>query len=154
MEYTVIGKLSDVCLLRKWEPHLGLPEYEQILNGRSFARWYTKNRRMVNMLALSAPALALHLFGVSPAFLLPLLKGSAVPASTGAVGSLFSGDGVILLHFLLIGFVTLIVTTFLKFTGRGDIAPLVVFVAGGVITLEVFQLFTHIYQGVKVFLSM
>nr|WP_245204226.1 SpoIIIAC/SpoIIIAD family protein [Ammoniphilus resinae] len=54
---------------------------------------------------------------------------------------------------LIVGFLTLLVTTFLKFTGRGDLAPLVVFVGGGIILYEVIGLFNAIYKAIATFLQ-
>jgi hypothetical protein len=156
-EYKVIGNLSSVAMLRKLEPDLSLVEIEQVLEGRTFARWYCKNKKVVNMLALSVPAFTLAMFGITPGMLpaLFMAKGVAVTAyAAGAAAqgySFWAGHGAILLHMLVVGFVTLVVTTFLKFTGRGDLAPLVVFVGGGVILYEVLGLFKAIYQAVATF---
>jgi hypothetical protein len=88
-----------------------------------------------------------------------LMSSEAVPvfadgAPKPSEVSFFHGHGVILLHMLTVGFVTLVVTTFLKFTGRGEIVPLVVFVSGGVVLYEVLQLFKDIYREVATFLNM
>jgi hypothetical protein len=55
---------------------------------------------------------------------------------------------------LIIGFVTLVVSTFLKFTGRGDLIPLVMFVGGAVILKECLGLFHSIYRDVSTFLNL
>jgi hypothetical protein len=147
----VVGRLRDIVALSKVAPELNWYEYEQILEGRSFSRWYAKNRKAVNALAFAAPAFAMTLFGVSPMFLIgTVFPPIAIPAS----GAFFDGHGVILLHMLIVGFLTLVVTTFLKFTGRGDLAPLVMFVGGGVILYEVLDLFKAIYNGVATFFNM
>lgn len=151
-EIKVVGKWSEVEMLRAVAPELSWYEYEQILNGRSFARWYAKNKKAVNAIAMATPAFAMTLFGVSPAFLFgTLLPPVAIPV---AGGSFFSGHGVILLHMLIVGFLTLVVSSFLKFTGRGDLIPLVAFVGGGVILYEVLGLFKDIYHGIATFLKM
>lgn len=153
MDYKVVGSFSHLKVLRKLEPELNLYEYEQILEGRSFTRWYVKNRKVVNKLAIAAVPFAMALFHVSPLFLCGvLLPNAALPVA--AVGRFFDGYGVILLHMLIIGFLTLVVTTFLKFTGRGDLAPLVMFVGGGIILYECMGLFNAIYKGVQVFFNM
>lgn len=151
MEYKVIGKWSQIQALRNVAPELSWYEYEQILEGRSFARWYARNRKAVNALALTVPAFTMSLFGVSPMFFVgTLLPQIAIPVA----GSFFSGHGVILLHMLIIGFLTMVVSTFLKFTGRGDLIPLVAFIGGGVILYETMQLFNDIYKGIATFFKM
>ena len=148
----VVGTLRDACTLRKMAPGVPLDRYEDVLQGRSFTRWYRRHRKVVPALAVTVPAFAMQLFGVSPSFLLGLLPPIAIPAAAGA--TFFSGHGVILLHMLIIGFLTLVVTTFMKFTGRGDLVPLIAFVGGGVILYECMQLFNDIYKGVEAFFSM
>ena len=54
---------------------------------------------------------------------------------------------------LVVGFFTLVVSSFLKFTGRGDVIPLVAFVGGGIILYEVIGLFNDIYAACKTLLS-
>jgi len=164
MAYQVVGKLRDVLELRKLGSSvagagtLTLDDIDDILNGRSFTRWYKRNKKVVNTLALAAPAVAFTIFGVSPAMLSALLfKSSAVAipvAAQGAQYSFWAGHGKILLDMLIVGFVTLVVTTFLKFTGRGDLAPLVVFVGGGIILYEVIGLFSAIYKAVATFFQL
>lgn len=151
MEIKTVGRFRDIITLERLCPELNWYEYEQLIEGRSFTRWYVKNRKVVNRLALTAPAFAMTAFKVSPMFLVgTLLPQIAIPVA----GSFFAGHGVILLHMLIIGFLTLVVTTFLKFTGRGDLAPLVMFVGGGVILYEVLGLFKAIYNGVATFFNM
>lgn len=153
MDYKVVGTIRELGTLRNLEPELNLFEYQQLLEGRSFSRWYAKNRKVINKLAFAAPVVAMSIFHVSPFFLAGvLLPHVAMPVA--AVGKFFDGYGVILLHMLIIGFLTLVVTTFLKFTGRGDLAPLVMFVGGGVILYECMGLFNAIYTGVQVFFRM
>lgn len=154
----VIGKFSEVCAVRSFGPEMDLDQINSVLNGRTFKRWYKRNRKIVNTLALMAPGLALALFGVSPASpLFSLFLPAAMPvmaAGQSVPTSFFAGHGAILLHMLVAGFLTLVVTTFLKFTGRGDLIPLVVFVGGGVILYEVMGLYTDIYNAVKVMFTM
>jgi Stage III sporulation protein AC/AD protein family len=152
MSYKTVGKLSHVCALQHVAPELNLFEYEQILEGRRFSRWYAKNKKAVDACAGIATFGAMKLLKVSPMFLIgTLFPQIAIPV---AGGTLFSGHGVILLHMLIIGFVTLVVTTFLKFTGRGDLAPLVMFVGGAVILYECLELFHDIYKAVATFLNL
>lgn len=160
--YKVVGSFSDVHLLRKLEPQLTVFELEHVLEGRAFTRWYLKNKKVVNMLAMAVPAFTMTMFGIEP-FSFLQLAGHAVTAfapeggvvATAAQGySFWAGHGAILLHMLIVGFVTLVVTTFLKFTGRGDLAPLVVFVGGGIILYEVLGLFKAIYSGIATFFQM
>jgi hypothetical protein len=148
MEYKVVGTFSKIRALRNAAPELNLFEYEQILEGRTFSRWYAKNRRAVDVCAGLATFGLMTAFKVSPYFLMPHL---AVPVAAGA---LFSGDGRILLHMLIIGFVTLVISTFLKFTGRGDLIPLVMFVGGAVILKECLGLFHSIYRDIATFLNL
>lgn len=151
MSVKTVGRFRDIIALQRVAPELNWYEYEAILEGRSFSRWYAKNKKAVNAVAMAVPAFTMTLFGVSPMFLFgTLLPHIAIPAS----GSFFSGHGVILLHMLIVGFLTLVVTTFLKFTGRGDLAPLVMFVGGGVILYETLGLFQAIYNGVATFFNM
>jgi hypothetical protein len=171
-----VGKFSEVNGLLKAVPGAELTDIEFILQGRKFERWYDKNKKMVAVLGMAVPALICVSTGLPPITLLSMAAQMVVPAfipqqashaykavdsvgamaqaaSGGGAFGLFSGDGAVLLHFLIIGFVTLIITTFLKFTGRGDLAPLVMFVAGGVMLLEVITLFNHIFGAVKTFLT-
>lgn len=127
MKVQVVGTVSEVL-------GSGLP-FEDLVKKRSFTRWYRKNKRTVNTIASTA----VFTFAPQVAF---------------AQGTFFSGHGVILLHMLIIGFLTLCVTTFLKFTGRGDLAPLVMFVGGAVILYECMELFNDIYKGVEAFFNM
>jgi hypothetical protein len=146
-----VGTFREIATLERMCPELNWFEYEQLIEGRSFTRWYVKNRKVINKLALATPAFAMTVFKVSPMFLLgTLLPPIAIPVA----GSFFAGHGVILLHMLIIGFLTLVVTTFLKFTGRGDLAPLVMFVGGGVILYETLGLFKAIYTSVATFFNM
>lgn len=146
-----IGKWSEVKALQAVAPELNWYEYEQILEGRTFSRWYAKNKKAVNAIAMATPSVVMTMFGVSPMFLMgTLLPPLAVPVA----GGFFDGHGVILLHMLVVGFLTMVVSTFLKFTGRGDLIPLVAFVGGGVILYETMQLFQDIYAGIKTFFSM
>lgn len=67
----------------------------------------------------------------------------------GTVPTSFFGDkGAILLHMLTAGFFILVVSSFLKFTGRGDWIPLVAFVGGSIILYEIVGLFSDIYAAV------
>lgn len=150
MDYTVVGTFSQIRALTCAAPELNLFEYEQILEGRPFSRWYAKNRKLVNTIAAASTYAFMTAVKVSPLFLFgTILPPIAIPVST-----FFSGHGVILLHMLIIGFLTMVVTTFLKFTGRGDLAPLVMFVGGAVILYECMGLFNDIYKGVQVFFNM
>jgi hypothetical protein len=160
--YTVIGSWENIAMLRKFEPTLSLAEIELVLQGRTFTRWYRRNKKTVNALALVTPVFAMSMFGISPGILPALLFGKAVPAGMASVtamaaagsGDFWSGHMGILLHMLVLGFVTLVITTFLKFTGRGDLAPLVVFVGGGAILYEVIGMFKDIYNAVAMFFQM
>lgn len=105
-----VGRLRELHLLEKIAPDLSWHDFEQVLQGRRFNRWYAKNKKAVDMLSLAAPVFTMTLFNVPPTFLLGNL---AIPAA-----GFFSGHGVILLHMLIAGFLTLVVTTFLKFTGQ------------------------------------
>lgn len=146
-----LGTFSELNALRKVAPDCSWDEYEEMMNGRSFTRWYRKNKKVMDRLAFSTPAFLMTAFKVSPMFLLgTVFPPLAIPVA----GTFFSGHGVILLHMLIVGFLTLVVTTFLKFTGRGDLAPLVMFVGGGVILYECMQLFSDIYHGVETFFKM
>jgi len=151
METKVLGTFSEVSTMMKIMPGMSFDEYEKLVEGRPFSRWYRKNKKVIDMLLLTTPGFAMKLFHISPIFLFgTLLPPLAVPVA----GTFFSGHGVILLHMLIVGFLTLVVTSFLKFTGRGDLAPLVVFVGGGVILYECMQLFYDIYHGVETFFKM
>lgn len=154
----VIGTFSQVNALRKLEPSLGIGEIADLMEGRSFRRWYGKNKKVINKLAVAAPLVAMGLFGFTPggfltlASCVPVVGGMVATASTGY--SFWNGNGALLLHMLVVGFVTLVITTFLKFTGRGDLVPLVVFVGGAIILYEVLGLFKLIYTAVAGFFQM
>jgi hypothetical protein len=164
--YTVVGRFSDVGALRKLEPQLSIYELEHVLQGRRFTRWYLNNKKAVNALALAVPMFTMALFGIEPFSFLQLAAvavpaflptdgaGGAIATAAGGGYSFWAGNGAILLHFLVVGFVTLIITTFLKFTGRGDLAPLVMFVGGAIILYEVLGLFKAIYTGIATFFQM
>lgn len=142
MKYKVIGPVSETATYSSFLS--AFKETDCILSTRTYLRWYEKNKKIISKLAGATSLVAYTLFR-------PTLALAA--GSTGGFG-FFAGHGVILLHMLIVGFLTLIVTTFLKFTGRGDLAPLVVFVGGGVILYEVIQLFNAIYQAIATFLKM
>ncbi|MBP1934872.1 SpoIIIAC/SpoIIIAD family protein [Ammoniphilus resinae] len=142
MEYQVLGKLSELATLSKQFP--SLVSLEVIVHQSSyFWGWVEKNKKMINRLGRVVPLVTYAMFKPTFAF-----------AATAAGGlGFFAGHGVILLHMLIVGFLTLLVTTFLKFTGRGDLAPLVVFVGGGIILYEVIGLFNAIYKAIATFLQ-
>lgn len=145
MKIEVVGTFSEVNTLRK----AGIPV--ELIESRKFTRWYRKHKKKVGALASVAVFGLMKFLNVSPFFLCGiLLPQLAIPVA----GTFFSGHGVILLHMLIVGFLTLVVTTFLKFTGRGDLAPLVMFVGGAVILYECMQLFHDIYKGVETFFNM
>lgn len=161
MSYKVIGSFTQVNMLRKLEPQLTIFEVEHVLAGREFTRWYLNNKKVMNMIALAVPAFTMTMFGFEPitflnlaAAVVPALADPNVVTAAAQGYSFWSGHGAILLHMLIVGFVTLVVTTFLKFTGRGDLAPLVVFVGGGVILYEVLGLFKAIYTGIATFFQL
>ncbi len=116
-------------------------DVEAVMQSEKFLRWYKDNKRAVNYMALATPVFTMELFGFNT-----VLAASSY--------SLMDGHGVILLNMLILGFITLLVTTFLKFTGRGDIVPLVAFVSGGIILYQVMGLFNDIYSGIAGFLRM
>jgi hypothetical protein len=142
MSYEVMGTLAEVKAMEDFD-------VPKILEGRRFRRWYARHKKTINVIAGVTVFCTLKVLKLSPYFLTPHL---AIPAA--AVGKFFDGYGVILLHMLIIGFLTLVVTTFLKFTGRGDLAPLVMFVGGAIILYECMGLFNAIYKGVQVFFNM
>ena len=113
-------------------------QFKEFLNGRKFTRWLRKNEKNLAKLAL----LGVLAFFPDPVF------------AQGVATGFFKGQGAILLHMLIVGFLTLVITTFLKFTGRGDLGPLVVFVGGGIILYETLGLFQLIYQGIVNFFNM
>lgn len=95
------------------------------------------------------------LSGYVTSFIVPTDVAVVAVAKNGqAVGGFFDGYGRILLHMLVSGFLGMVVCAFLKFTGRGDVVPLVAFVCGGVILYEVMGLFQAIYARASVFLNM
>ncbi len=134
----VLGTVNDFL-----DSGLSLEEYERLVTffeGRRFTRWLRKNEKKLHKIVL---------IGLIAFFPDPALAQAVVQQ-----GSFFEGHGVILLHMLIIGFLTLVVTTFLKFTGRGDLAPLVMFIGGGVILYEVLELFQALYNGIVNFFNM
>lgn len=169
MSYKVVGTLSEVNLLRKLEPQLKLHEVEFVLQGRHFMRWYMKNESiLLKGLSAGVPAAAVAMFGVdllntamlmSKGVSIKAAVGGAIPAMAAAsnFGPAFgflNGPGGILLHFLGIGFLTLVIMTYLKLTGRGDLAPMVMFVSGIAILIEVIVLFKSLYTEVSTLLQM
>lgn len=156
-DFRVLGKLSDVVDIRKEYPEVSWKELEKVSQLRKFRRWCEQNKGFIHACALATPIMVTVLFQLAPSMTHTLVTSEAVPAfatTDTSPASIFSGHGVILLHMLVLGFVTLVVTTFLKFTGRGEIIPLVVFVGGGVILLEVLKLFKAIYHEVETFINM
>jgi len=140
----VIGKLSELKYLHS----------ELLPNNRKFIRWYKKHEKIVNTSVLLAPSLAIAAINVLlPGTALFTIFNPAFAVSTVPV-NLLGEKGAILLHMMVIGFVTLVVSSFLKFTGRGDFIPLVMFVGGGIILYEVIGLFRDIYTGIATMLSM
>lgn len=164
--YEVICRISEAAEWKRRFSHLNLNlrDIQTVAKTRRFTQWYLRNNKIVNVCAFFAPTAAFTLFNISPEFLHTLFSFSPSPEAVPAMAppahngmpskDFFSGHGVILLHMLVLGFVTLVITTFLKFTGRGDLAPLVVFVGGGVILYEVLGLFKALYQEIETFLQM
>jgi hypothetical protein len=156
-DYQVVGNLGAVLTIKKKNPDLNFTDIEDLLGARAFTNWYKKNKKVINMLAMVTPSVICYMFGVTPAFVFSGME-QAIPCITGGESSgglgFFRGEGKILLHMLIAGFLTVVVTTFLKFTGRGDLIPLVVFVAGGIILKEVLALFQGIYNAVSTFLEL
>lgn len=148
-----IGTISEINACKKMFPKAKLEDISAILNSRHFTRWYKKNHQIINTIAFTIPAFTMTLFGITPGSPLFSLLNPAVTAEAGT-GSFFQGQGAVLLHMLVVGFITLVLSSFLKFTGRGDFIPLVAFVAGGVILIEVINLFNSIYGAVRTLLSM
>lgn len=162
MSYARICTFSEAATLLSTSPSLSPTDIATVYSTRRFARFVSRYAKPLTLLARCAPIVALTFF--HPSFVHAAAAGAAVAvaSSAGAPGApgegegafgFFQGHGAILLHMLIVGFLTLLVTTFLKFTGRGDLAPLVVFVGGGVILYEVIQLFNDIYHAVKTFLA-
>lgn len=157
-------------------PKLKAGDITAVISCRRFVRWYDKNGKVISVLLGLAPAFGMIMHGFTAstaivAFGTP--AGSTVHAFPSAVASIalkegakegakavateggfFSGHGKILLHMLIVGFVTLVVSSFLKFTGRGDLIPLIAFVGCSVILLEVLRLFGDIYTAIKTFINM
>lgn len=154
-------------------PKATYEDIETILKGRRFIEWYSKNGRMISLLISLTPAVAYSLVklpifngflntNVSPvmssAFQIveaatednkvPLPKAFTAEIKPGFM----SGVGYIILHVMVIGFLSLVVGTFLKFTGRGDLVPILTFISGGVILYECCTLFYAIYEAI-VFLA-
>lgn len=139
MNYQVIGKLSDVATLSALHP--SFVSSNVITHGLGV--WCEKNKKIVKKIVKAVPLVTFTLFKPAVTF----------AAGTAGAFGFFDGHGVILLHMLIYGFLTLLISTFLKFTGRGDLVPLVVFVGGAVILYEVIGLFNDIYNAVKTFLN-
>lgn len=161
--FEVVGTFSEIREWKRLKPDITLDDITTVARSRKFFRWYMRNKKAVHMLALVTPTFAMTLFGISHDMLTSLLNlpseaiSAMAPATTepkNEAQAFFQGHGAILLHILLVGFLTLVITTFLKFTGRGDLSPLVVFVGGGIVLYEVLQLFKDIYTEVETFLGM
>lgn len=137
----VIGKLSEL-------------KYLDFSSNRKFLRWYKRHEKVINSSAFLIPVLTIAAINVLlPGTALFTVFNPAFPVSTVPV-NLLGEKGAILLHMMVIGFVTLVVSSFLKFTGRGDFIPLVMFVGGGIILYEVIGLFRDIYTGIATMLNM
>lgn len=78
---------------------------------------------------------------------------AVVPCASDGKG-FFDGQGRILLHIVVFGFVVLVITTYLKLTGRGEMIPLIVFVGGCVILNELMDLFRSLYSNIVAVLNM
>ena len=152
----VIGKLSEIYECKTNFPKLKYSDMNLLLNSRKFTHWYKSNQRVINFLALAAPSITINILNATiPSNTLFEMINPSMAVSTGTVvqTSFWGGKGAILLHMLVVGFFTLVVSSFLKFTGRGDFIPLVAFVGGGIILYEVIGLFNDIYGAVKTLLS-
>lgn len=156
------GTYEEIQMVRSYFDNTSMQDIHALLGTRRFSRWYADNRKVIKKLAIVTPIFALALHGLTGELALTLFADPAMVASTlappakGAVvqTSFFGGKGAILLHMLVAGFFTLVVSSFLKFTGRGDLIPLVAFVGGGIILYEVIGLFNDIYLAIKTMLSM
>ena len=154
MDFRVVGSFREVAALRKLNPDVTLSHIDKAINGGAFKRWYRQNKKVIHTLAIAAPSFAFSLFGITPDITSFLFFNQAVPAFAPEGYSFWKGHGRILLDMLIVGFVTLVVTTFLRFTGRGELAPLVMFVGGGIILYEVIGLFKDIYKAVASFFQL
>jgi hypothetical protein len=153
--------IKDVEDCRECFPYADIPAVKSILASREFIRWYKKTAKTA---AVIAPVFMLTLFNILPgsiAFDWLLRPSVAYSADAEAVATMaaadtgfFAGKGVILIHMLVVGFFTLVVSSFLKFTGRGDLIPLVMFVGGGAILYEVIGLFSSLYGSIRALLNM
>lgn len=175
------GTVDDIMECTKLFPKAEISDVNTILGSRRFIRWCMNNKKVIAALTIATPAFAFTMYKLVPgSFALEVLNagkravdtstvdlfsrtGSNVIAGDGAVstfaaaaagGGFFAGKGVILLHMLVCGFFTLVVSSFLKFTGRGDLIPLVAFVGGAAILYEVIGLFTDIYSAIATMLNM
>jgi hypothetical protein len=170
------GAIDEILECRTLFPDNTIAGASAILGSRQFIRWYTNNKKVATAVIVATPLFALTAFGlhgslglsilaqpipsfpgtvehVVPAFPMAVTTLAPVGLATSNV-SFFSGNGVILLHIMLVGFFTLIVSSFLKFTGRGDMIPLVAFIGGAIILKEVIGLFNQIYGAIRTLINM
>lgn len=176
------GTIEDITECRNFFPDASMKDVEVIVGSRSFVRWCGRHKGAIAGLLVCVPTFAMKLFGLElGSFALSLFTHKSTVAygtshaatvayggTHGAVAAMaapaaapttvptnfFGGKGAILLHMLIVGFLTLVVSSFLKFTGRGDLIPLVMFIGGAVILYEVIGLFTDIYTAIKTMFNM
>ena len=170
------GIMKDIIECKAMFPENTIDGTSAIVGSRSFVRWFINNKKAISVLLVATPVFALASFGLTSSFGLNLLTQPIVPSFPGSVNELmpaipntvacvatkavsgnasfFSGNGVILLHIMIMGFFTLVVSSFLKFTGRGDMIPLVAFIGGMLILKEVIGLFNDVYGAIKTLINM
>jgi len=154
------GVVDDIVTCKTVFPTASTEDISAIVNSRHFIRWFMNNKKITAAIMIGVPAFSFGLFKLHPGeFLQKIVAynkygGDAIEVYAEGGGNFFSGQGAILLHMLIIGFITLVVCSFLKFTGRGDFIPLVSFVGGAIILKEVIGLFTTIYQSISTMLNM
>lgn len=169
---TSAGNCIDFKECMEKFPKASYGDLEVILKSKKFIEWYNKNGKKVMVIIAFLPYIAKALAGL-PVFHQFLSVGpQAVPCGTFQLAEaaveateklepslpaaftapvkpgLLSDKGYILLHIMVLGFISLVISTFLKFTGRGDLIPLITFVGGCVVLYECIGLFWSIYESI------
>ena len=155
----------DLTIINELFPTISSDNLLALLKSRAFIHWFSKYSSKlllcIPLVAQQFPCLLAQ--NTAAQFFIHDTPSQVVLAASEEIplpkvftdetsGGLLAGKGYIILQILVVGFLSLVVSTFLKFTGRGDLIPILTFISGSVILYECMGLFWSIYEGIKYFL--
>lgn len=121
---------------------------EKGIVNRKFIRFITKHKKACMRAVFLVPSITSFSFPIDIAWATETIQVN------GTVREMFSGDAKVLLFILMISFVTLVLSVYLRFTGVGaGFIPLLTFTAGVLVLLEIIKIFNKIYEAVAALLT-